>query len=364
MKKNNLKKLIGAITLGLAVTMGASIGGQMVKAMNTEVVSEVEAVESYDDYGLFNSEEQFGYTAYGVFHDGSTYYQSEQEIKDLVKVGFLTEREGELETKFLKATTDDEKDSIYKEIIDETKDLFGFTDDEAKKLKDAGYKNYNRVLDEIYYAQMVRDGVLTREEADLEIRYNAALTEGEREEVYDLMVENMVKKGEVTQEQGEKLKADGYKKYYDNMDEFDFQNMVEELFKEGAITKEQADKFKEGGSGEFWGEVCDLHEKFFMAKELVDAGVITKEKADEIVKSEDYESWNFLFDTYGKYSLDLAVGEGFMSREEADLWLAYIQAETDEEIAKTYDAILDYEVKAGIITQEEADFEREFGFEF
>ncbi len=358
MKKNNLKKMIGGIVLSLMVVFGGS--APIVQASEAVNIDDVASLEKIDS-GYFYSEyeEQFGYSPYGSVN-GQVYYQSEQDIKDLVSEGVLTPEEGNLEIQFLNATSDEEKDEIYRKIIDETRSLYDFTDSEIQRLKDEGYKNYNKVLDEFYYDRSVDSGIMTRGMADAKLKYNSASNEEERQAAYGLIIDEMVKDGTLTNEQGSRLKSGGYKNHGENMSIITFEEMVDELLGAGVLTQDKASDLKARvSSDDAWNELYDKYDRYIITQELVDASIITNEKAKEIRSNDSEDSLDELYNLYGRYIIEDLVESGYMTREEADLQLRILDATTEESLGAAYNDLLEYEVKSGFITQEEADAERE-----
>ena len=293
MKKNNLKKIIGGITLSLFVGIGfVSVGNLTAKAnnnliKNADIVAEVLSDKVEDIY--------YGYYPYGTQLDGTSIYKDEAEIKYLVEEGVMSKDLGDLEIKFLNAKNDDEKNNIYKKIIDLTKDEYGFTDEEINKLKDGGYKNYYENMDRIYYQQLVDKRYMTQDEAEIEIKLNAAKNKEEREVAYGLLVDNLVKKNEITKEQGEKFKKDGYDYYLDNMEYVEYEKMIIEMENDGYITKDYGNELRKKKGEDRWSKnFFDLYDKYLMKHgmdleviEFDDAEIFGKILSEEMTDAEN-----------------------------------------------------------------------------
>ena len=298
-----IKKLIGVATLALMLGLGvSSTVGQVAKAESFSFgVSDVfDSVEALD--------EQFGYEPYGPYVD------SVEELQRLIDDGFLPEEEGKLQIKFLEAKTEDEKEAVYREIIDY---LYGegiLTSKEADRLKSGSYKDYWRTLDEMFYDEMVDLGYMTKEEADLQVRFNGAVDSKERQAVYEEMVDLRVKEGKVTEEQARKLKSDGYAKDFDNMDDVYYQNKVNELF---------------------------------------DLALITQDEKDKLIARTDEGRWDDVNRISDIYFINQEVENGNLSQEEADLYLKYLNATDDGERQRLYGQIADIMYQRGEISEEE-----------
>lgn len=299
-----IKKLIGVATLALMLGLGvSSTGGQVVKAESFSVGSFSDVFDSVEAL-----DEQFGYEPYGPYVD------SVEELQRLIDDGFLPEEEGKLQIKFLEAKTEDEKEAVYREIIDY---LYGegiLTSKEADRLKSGSYKDYWRTLDEMFYDEMVDLGYMTKEEADLQVRFNGAVDSKERQAVYEEMVDLRVKEGKVTEEQARKLKSDGYDKDFDNMDDIYYQNKVNELF---------------------------------------DLGVISQDERDRLIARTDEGRWDDVNRISDIYFINQEVKNGNLSQEEADLYLKYLNATDDGERQRLYGQIADIMYQRGEISEEE-----------
>ena len=299
-----IKKLIGVATLAVMVGLGvSSTGGQVVKAESFSVGSFSDVFDSVEAL-----DEQFGYEPYGPYVD------SVEELQRLIDDGFLPEEEGKLQIKFLEAKTEDEKEAVYREIIDY---LYGegiLTSKEADRLKSGSYKDYWRTLDEMFYDEMVDLGYMTKEEADLQVRFNGAVDSKERQAVYEEMVDLRVKEGKVTEEQARKLKSDGYAKDFDNMDDVYYQNKVNELF---------------------------------------DLGVISQDERDRLIAKTDEGRWDDVNRISDIYFINQEVENGNLSQEEADLYLKYLNATDDGERQRLYGQIADIMYQRGEISEEE-----------
>lgn len=298
-----IKKLIGVATLALMLGLGvSSTVGQVAKAESFSFgVSDV--FDSVEALG-----EQFGYEPYGPYVD------SVEELQRLIDDGFLPEEEGKLQIKFLEAKTEDEKEAVYREIIDY---LYGegiLTSKEADRLKSGSYKDYWRTLDEMFYDEMVDLGYMTKEEADLQVRFNGAVDSKERQAVYEEMVDLRVKEGKVTEEQARKLKSDGYAKDFDNMDDVYYQNKVNELF---------------------------------------DLALITQDEKDKLIARTDEGRWDDVNRISDIYFINQEVENGNLSQEEADLYLKYLNATDDGERQRLYGQIADIMYQRGEISEEE-----------
>ncbi len=268
-----IKKLIGVVTLAVMVGLGVYSGGeQSVRAESFSVTSVSDVFDSVEAL-----EEQFGYGPY------EPYVNTVDELQKLIDDGFLPEEEGNLQIKFLQAGTEDEKEAVYKEIIDYLQGEGILTDKEAGVLKSKSYRDYWRTLDEMFYDEMVNLGYMTKEEADLQVRFNGAADQNERQAVYEEMVDLRVREGQITEEQAKKLKSDGYKKDFDNMDEIHYQNMVDELFGLGLITQDEKDRLSGRTDEGRWDDVNRISDKYFIEQEVKN-GNLTQEEADLYIK--------------------------------------------------------------------------------
>ncbi len=268
-----IKKLIGVATLAVMIGLGVySGGGQSVRAESVSVTSVSDVFDSVEAL-----EEQFGYGPY------EPYANTVDELQKLIDDGFLPEEEGNLQIKFLQAGTEDGKEAVYRDIIDY---LYGegiLTSKEADVLKSGSYKDYWKTLDEMFYDEMVNLGYMTKEEADLQVRFNGAADQNERQAVYEEMVDLRVREGQITEEQAKKLKSDGYKKDFDNMDEIHYQNMVDELFGLGLITQDEKDRLSGRTDEGRWDDVNRISDKYFIEQEVKN-GNLTQEEADLYIK--------------------------------------------------------------------------------
>lgn len=299
-----IKKLIGVATLALMLGLGvSSTGGQVVKAESFSVGSFSDVFDSVEAL-----DEQFGYEPYGPYVD------SVEELQRLIDDGFLPEEEGKLQIEFLQAKTEEGREDVYKKIIDY---LYGegiLTSKEADRLKSGSYKDYWRTLDEMFYDEMVDLGYMTKEEADLQVRFNGAVDSKERQAVYEEMVDLRVKEGKVTEEQARKLKSDGYDKDFDNMDDIYYQNKVNELF---------------------------------------DLGVISQDERDRLIARTDEGRWDDVNRISDIYFINQEVENGNLSQEEADLYLKYLNATDDGEKQRLYGQIAEKMYERGEISEDE-----------
>ena len=239
MEKNNIKKVIGAVGIGLAVVLSVAVGSKVVGAINQ---GGVEVVGESDDLallGMFTGEpdfENFGkYREYGKMMDGTT--PTVEAIDVWVSKGYISKEQGDLDKRFLLASSEEEKEKIYDEIVDVIKGDYDLTDAEADRLKDAGYKKHDKTLDEIYIQDIVDAGGMSEEDARIMILDNAAITAEEKAEVLELMVDRHVKYGEITKEQADKIKADGYDNYDSNLWMIRNGATLDELLESGSITE-------------------------------------------------------------------------------------------------------------------------------
>ena len=298
-----IKKLIGVATLALMLGLGvSSTVGQVAKAESFSFgVSDVfDSVEALD--------EQFGYEPYGPYVD------SVEELQRLIDDGFLPEEEGKLQIEFLQAKTEEGREDVYKKIIDYLNGEGILTDKEADRLKSGSYKDYWRTLDEMFYDEMVDLGYMTKEETDLQVRFNGAVDSKERQAVYEEMVDLRVKEGKVTEEQARKLKSDGYDKDFDNMDDIYYQNKVNELF---------------------------------------DLGVISQDERDRLIARTDEGRWDDVNRISDIYFINQEVKNGNLSQEEADLYLKYLNATDDGEKQRLYGQIAEKMYERGEISEDE-----------
>ncbi len=299
-----IKKLIGVATLALMLGLGvSSTGGQVVKAESFSVGSFSDVFDSVEAL-----DEQFGYEPYGPYVD------SVEELQRLIDDGFLPEEEGKLQIEFLQAKTEEGREDVYKKIIDYLNEEGILTDKEAGVLKSRSYKDYWKTLDEMFYDEMVDLGYMTKEEADLQVRFNGAVDSKERQAVYEEMVDLRVKEGKVTEEQARKLKSDRYAKDFDNMDDVYYQNKVNELF---------------------------------------DLALITQDEKDKLIARTDEGRWDDVNRISDIYFINQEVKNGNLSQEEADLYLKYLNATDDGEKQRLYGQIAEKMYERGEISEEE-----------
>lgn len=299
-----IKKLIGVATLALMLGLGvSSTVGQVVKAESFSVGSFSDVFDSVEAL-----DEQFGYEPYGPYVD------SVEELQRLIDDGFLPEEEGKLQIEFLQAKTEEGREDVYKKIIDYLNGEGILTDKEAGVLKSRSYKDYWKTLDEMFYDEMVSLGYMTRDEADLQVRFNGAADSKERQAVYEEMVDLRVKEGKVTEEQARKLKSDGYDKDFDNMDDVYYQNKVNELF---------------------------------------DLALITQDEKDKLIARTDEGRWDDVNRISDIYFINQEVENGNLSQEEADLYLKYLNATDDGEKQRLYGQIAEKMYERGEISEEE-----------
>lgn len=299
-----IKKLIGVATLAFMLGLGvASTGGQVVKAESFSFGSFSDVFDSVEALG-----EQFGYEPYG------SYVDSVEELQRLIDDGFLPEEEGKLQIEFLEAGTEDQREEVYKKIVDYLDEEGILTSKEADRLKSGSYKDHWRTLDEMFYEEMVDLGYMSKEEADLQVRFNGAADSNERQAVYEEIVHLRVKEGKVTEEQAKKLKSDGYAKDFDNMDDIYYKNKVNNLF---------------------------------------DLGVITQEERDRLIARTDEGRWDDVNRISDIYFIEQEVQNGNLSREGADLYLKYLNATDDGEKQRLYGQIADIMYQRGEISEDE-----------
>ncbi len=264
-----IKKLVAGITLGLMVVVGVGVGGQAVKAIDD---STVEVTRDFQEEDV-------------------TYEENTIDlIKALVENGVMSKEEGDLEIAFYSAQTHEEKQNAYDELIDYQVKIGDITEETGNKLKEAGYDAPWEVVQKIYvngaFDEMVKEGLIAKEEADLQIAFLTAETHQDKQKAYEDIIDYEVKMGAYSKEDGDKLKAAGYDGAYE-------------------------------------------------------------------VEVELYLQ-----------SLDGMVKEGLISQEQANLEKAYLTAKTDEDRKKAYDALVDYSVAQGQITPEEGEEIKALGFEF
>lgn len=196
---NKIKKLVAGITLGLMVVAGAGVGGQAVRAVDSGSTVEVIDGTIVNYYG----------------EDDVTYEENTRDtIEALVESGHMTRREADLELAFMDAETHEEKQKTYEAIVDYHVEVGNLTEDEGKKLKEAGYDapwdavQLDDYLD--YLDDMVKEGVMTQREADLEKTFLTAKTDDERQKAYDNLIDYYVEVGYITDEEGKEIKELGY----------------------------------------------------------------------------------------------------------------------------------------------------------
>lgn len=196
---NKIKKLVATVTLGLMVGVGVVAGGQAVGAVDSGSAVDVMDDAIVDYYG----------------EDDVTYEENTRNIiESLVASGDMTREEADLELAFMDAQTHDEKQKAYEDIINYHVGIGNLTEEEGKNLKEAGYDapwdavqldDYLDCLDD-----MVRQGIMTQEEADLEKVFLTAETDDERQKAYEDIIDYYVKTGQLTEEEAKEIKELGY----------------------------------------------------------------------------------------------------------------------------------------------------------
>lgn len=261
-----IKKLVASITLGLMVVAGVSIEGQAVKAIDStvEITREfqegdityeentVDLIKEFVKNGIMTQEEADVEIAFyeaktpdekQKAYEGIIDYQVKvgnitEEVGEKLKAvgydapwevveeiyaylglmqsvadGIVPEEEAELRVAFWIATTHDEKQKAYEDIIDYEVKMGAYSEEIGKKLKDAGYDGAYEVEVELYLQsldEMVKEGLISQEQADLEKAYLTATTEEDRKKAYDDLVDYSVAQGQITVEEGEEIKAMGF----------------------------------------------------------------------------------------------------------------------------------------------------------
>lgn len=209
--------------------------------------------------------------------------------------------------------------------------------------------------------EFVENGIMTQEEADVEIAFYSAETDEEKQKAYDGIIDYQVKVGNITEKVGEKLKASGYYDPWETVEEIYVYVILMQSVEDGIVPKEEADL-----RIAFW--IAQTHEDKQKAYEdMIDydvkMGAYSKEYGDKL-KAAGYNGSDDVGVELYLQSLDEMVKEGLISQEQSDLEKAYLTATTDEDRKKAYDALVNYSVSQGQITKEEGEELKALGFEF
>lgn len=206
---NKIKKLVAIVTLGLMVGVGVGVAGQVTKAIDSSGVVEVGEGQVTDDV-------PYDYEGTRIDDDilYLTYEQNTRElIEALVESGILTREEADFEIAFYSATTDEEKQKAYEDIIDYQVRIGTYSEEDGKKLKEAGYDGAYDVEVELYLEsldEMVKEGFISKEQADLEKAYLTATTDEDKKKAYYALVDYAVSQGEITEQEAKEIKELGY----------------------------------------------------------------------------------------------------------------------------------------------------------
>lgn len=210
---NKIKKLVAIVTLGLMVGVGVGVAGQATKAIDSSGVVEVGEGQVTDDvlydYEGTRIDDDILYYYYG---DDVTYEQNTRElIEALVESGYLTREEADLELTLMDAQTPDEKQKAHENIVDYHVRIGNLTEEEGIKLKEAGYDApWDAVQLDDYLDEMVREGIMTQEEADLEKKFLTAETDDERQKAYNDLIDYYQEAGYITEQEAKEIKELGY----------------------------------------------------------------------------------------------------------------------------------------------------------
>lgn len=208
---------------------------------------------------------------------------------------------------------------------------------------------------------LVESGILTREEADVEIAFYEATTHEDKQKAYDGIIDYQVKIGDITEETGKKLKEAGYDAPWEVVQNIYVNGKLDEMVKEGLVTREEADLQIAFLTAETDQDKQKAYEDIIDYE--VQMGAYSKEDGDKL-KAAGYDgAYEVEVELYLQ-SLDEMVKEGLISEEQANLEKAYLTATTDEDRKKAYDALVDYSVAQGQITKEEGEEIKALGFEF
>lgn len=213
---NKIKKLVAIVTLGLMVGVGFGVAGQATKAIDSSSVVEVGEGQVTDDVPYdYEGKPIDDDILYGYYGDDVTYEENTRDIIEaLVLSGHMTREEADLELAFMDAQTHEDKQKVYEEMIDYYVRIGDLTEEEGIKLKKAGYDApWDAVqLDDYfdYLDEMVREGVMTQREADLEKAFLKAETDDERQKAYEGIINYYVEIGELTEQEAKEIKEMGY----------------------------------------------------------------------------------------------------------------------------------------------------------
>lgn len=78
---------------------------------------------------------------------------------------------------------------------------------------------------------------MTLEELELQIKFTGTKNKKERQNIYNLLIDNLIDENKITFEQGNILKSDGYEKHMENMEEIQYNQKIIEILDYGFITK-------------------------------------------------------------------------------------------------------------------------------
>lgn len=210
---DKVKKLVATVTLGLMAVVGVGVAGQATKAIDSSSVVEVGEGQVTDDvpydYEGKPIDDDILYVYYG---DDVTYEENTRDIIEaLVVSGHMTREEADLELAFMDAQTHEDKQKVYEEMIDYYVRIGDLTEEEGIKLKEAGYDApWDAVQLDDYLNEMVREGIMTQEEADLEKKFLTAETDDERQKAYNDLIDYYEKAGYITEEEAREIKEMGY----------------------------------------------------------------------------------------------------------------------------------------------------------
>lgn len=253
MKKNNLKKIIGSIVLIGIIGIGISA----FKNINAKA-------NSNTNYGMNQNQqnvEVYGYFPYGISPNGTKIFRNKEEINDYLKQGILNEKEAELEIMFLEAKNDEEKEEVFKKIIDNSMEMYGLNNEQAEMIKNGGYKNFNENLDKIYYESLVENNLISKKEAELQLKIYAAKNKDDREKAYVELIKNMLDENKIDEFEANKLIEDGYTNFSKNMENIKYNKTLNELKESGYITEETFNEFKNRTDENKFYDLKELYSK-------------------------------------------------------------------------------------------------------
>lgn len=240
-----------------------------------------------------------------------------------------------------------------------------------------GYSEYGTGLDGIVIYEnekeikrLVDAGILSKNLADLEIKFLKSTNEDYKNHIYKQIIDLTKNDYRFTYNELNKLKDGGYKNYYENLDRLYFQQLVDKgymsqeeleieiklnaaknkdekeeayrllidnLIMKNEITKEQGEKFIKDGYDNFL-ENMEYVQYENVINEMEKEGYITKEKAEELKNKKDYDKWNDEFlRLYDMYLMKRGVEIEILNEKEMDVFKKILNSELGYKVDDTID---------------------------